>query len=175
MAERAAMIQMISFIGSGLFSGIFSVAMPLVVLAGCANHPCRQMDAAKTADTAMTSGAQNMSGGEKSVSANSASSAALVGGTTSGPAPAAAKSGAKGETVKVFKYDGSRQCEPGTGVSAAVMQAKELAGIKVISSEHRSDGRMRAQACGMPTGMINVYEIDIADLPKAEKQGFKKI
>lgn len=75
--------------------------------------------------------------------------------------------------IKVYKADGSVQCEQGTGTSASDMQ-KQLGDIKVYSAENKSDGLIRIQMCGTPTGNCNVYEINESDLAKAEKLGFKK-
>ena len=74
--------------------------------------------------------------------------------------------------VTIFKDDGSLQCGMGQAISPETMQ-KELDDIKVFKSENRSDGLMHIQACGTPTGRINVYEIRQVDLDKASKKGFK--
>lgn len=76
------------------------------------------------------------------------------------------------ETVKVFKYDDSRQCGMGAAVPLEVME-KELVGIKAIAREHLSDGMMRMQLCGASTGMANVYTIPYKELKKAEDKGFR--
>lgn len=75
----------------------------------------------------------------------------------------------------VFKADGSLQCQMGTGTPVDAM-AKTLTakGITVYSSENRHDGLMHIQACGTPTGMINVYEISKNRLEDALELGFKK-
>ncbi len=78
----------------------------------------------------------------------------------------------KGETVRVFKSDGSLQCEPKTGKALEEM-AKELGPLKIFSQEKLHDGKMRIQMCGTPTGQSNVYEIAKEDLAKAEVVGFK--
>jgi len=75
--------------------------------------------------------------------------------------------------VFVYKYDGSKQCEKGTGTELKSMAA-ELSSIKVFSMSKKSDGQIRVQVCGALTGMANVYEISSADLAKAEALGFKK-
>ena len=82
----------------------------------------------------------------------------------------------KGATARVFvfKEDGSRQCGMGQAVRPEVMQ-KELEGIEVFSSDNRSDGMMHIQACGAPTGRINVYEIRQVDLDRALKKGFRSL
>ncbi len=89
----------------------------------------------------------------------------------------ATQSGSPDETgplkVRVYKSDGSRQCEKRTGRSVESME-RELAGIPVHHREKRSDGLMHIQVCGSPTGMINIYEIDSSNLKKAEERGFKK-
>lgn len=80
------------------------------------------------------------------------------------------------EHVLVSKVDGSLQCNMGKGVALDEM-AQELtkAGITVYSSENRHDGLMHIQACGTPTGQINVYEIADSDLPEALKLGFREL
>ncbi len=75
--------------------------------------------------------------------------------------------------IMIFKYDGSQQCKPGSGVSVEKM-AKELKGIQIYSSLKKSDGLMHIQVCGSMTGMANVYEISSENLTQAEKLGFKK-
>lgn len=77
------------------------------------------------------------------------------------------------DTVKVYKYDGSLQCGMGKAIAIAEMQ-KELQGIIVYSNENKSDGLMRTQVCGSPTGKANVYEIDRSQLTEAKKRGFKE-
>jgi hypothetical protein len=82
------------------------------------------------------------------------------------------KKGAVMKSVKVFKPDGSLQCNQGQSISIKEMQA-DLKDIKVISSEKKHDGLMRIQVCGQPTGMSNVFEIPDLDLDKAKERGFK--
>src|SRR6185312_7818278 len=77
------------------------------------------------------------------------------------------------DTVKVYKYDGSLQCGMGKPIAITDMQ-KELQGITVYSTENKSDGLMRTQVCGSPTGKANVYEIDRSQLTEAKKRGFKE-
>jgi len=77
------------------------------------------------------------------------------------------------KTIKVYKFDGSKQCDNLPGASLDDM-AKELASVKIISSEKKHDGLMRIQVCGQPTGQCNVYEILEADWSIAEKAGFKR-
>ena len=76
-------------------------------------------------------------------------------------------------TVKVYKYDNSRQCGQGKALDLEDM-AKQLKNVKVISQEKKNDGMMRIQMCGAPTGVANVYEIDQKDLKKAVKAGFRE-
>ena len=75
--------------------------------------------------------------------------------------------------VKVFKPDGTLQCNQGQKLGLDAM-VKELIGIQIFSSENKHDGLMRIQVCGQPTGTCNVYEILEADLDQAIKFGFKK-
>lgn len=76
------------------------------------------------------------------------------------------------DRVQVYKYDGSLQCGMGKAISVADMQ-KDLKDIKVYSSVNKTDGLMRIQQCGTPTGTANVYEIEKKDLEAAKKLGFK--
>ncbi len=92
-------------------------------------------------------------------------------------APSALPGSSAGEKlmtkVKIFKADGTLQCNQGKKITIDSM-AKELAGIKIYSSESLHDGLMRIQMCGKPTGQNNVFEIDSTDLQKALSLGFKK-
>jgi hypothetical protein len=75
--------------------------------------------------------------------------------------------------VKIYKFDGSLQCNQGKKVSPDDM-AKELKDIPIYSRDNKHDGLMRIQLCGKPTGYCNVFEIDAEKLPQAEKLGYKK-
>jgi hypothetical protein len=76
------------------------------------------------------------------------------------------------KTVKVFKLDGSLQCNQGSPISLETMKS-ELSGVKIITSEKRNDGMMRIQVCGQPTGQCNIFEIAESDLEAAKAKGFK--
>jgi len=75
--------------------------------------------------------------------------------------------------VRVFKYDGSKQCGMAEATPIEKMQS-ELRDLKVYSAQNLPDGLMHIQACGTPTGRANVYEIDRKDLAAAKKLGFKE-
>ena len=80
------------------------------------------------------------------------------------------------ETIRarVYKSDGSRQCEKRPGIALDVME-RELAGIVVHNREKRKDGLMHIQICGSPSGMINLFEIDAGFVKQAEQRGFKRL
>lgn len=78
------------------------------------------------------------------------------------------------DRVRVYKYDGSLQCGKGKAVSPEDMQKKDLKDIQVYSAANKSDGMMRIQLCGSPTGKANVYEIDRSQLSESKKRGFKE-
>jgi hypothetical protein len=78
-----------------------------------------------------------------------------------------------GDRMRVFKSDGSLQCEDGPGVTPEKMSS-DLKEISVYKSFKMNDGLMRAQLCGTATGQVNVFEIDRSDLPKAQKLGFRE-
>ncbi len=73
----------------------------------------------------------------------------------------------------VFKPDGSLQCGMGKKIDPNEMK-KELGSMQVFSAVSKSDGLMRIQLCGHPTGQNNVFEISEKDLDQALKLGFKK-
>jgi PBP1b-binding outer membrane lipoprotein LpoB len=73
--------------------------------------------------------------------------------------------------IKVAKPDGTLQCSQGKEISIADMQ-KDLKAILVFSSANQTDGMIRIQMCGTPTGHHNVYEILESDLAEAIKYGF---
>ena len=77
------------------------------------------------------------------------------------------------DRVRVYKYDGSKQCGMADGFSLEEMK-KELKEISVLSAKKKADGLMHIQMCGAATGMANVYEIDKKDIGAAVKQGFKE-
>jgi hypothetical protein len=130
----------------------------VLALSGCAAHPCREPRAPeldltkKAASTAPTNAAAE----ELKKAAESTSSQ-----------PAA--------HVRVYKADGSRQCEKFKKAISLETMERELAGISVYAREKRSDGLMHIQICGSPTGMINLYEIDSGFLKQAEQRGFKRL
>lgn len=73
--------------------------------------------------------------------------------------------------VRIYKSDGSRQCEGG-GISPEAMK-KELQGIRVYAAEKQTlHGMMFPAVCGGQTGSINVYTIAEQDLSEAGKRGF---
>nr|MBV6629144.1 hypothetical protein [Oceanococcus sp. HetDA_MAG_MS8] len=75
-------------------------------------------------------------------------------------------------TIKVFKSDGSSQCQNnGTSVEEMQMELVE-AGIDVICGQKGNDGGFYCAACGCPTGDINVYTINAANQADAESLGF---
>jgi hypothetical protein len=82
---------------------------------------------------------------------------------------------AAGETTKIAKSNGAKQCEP-YRISPATM-SKELTahGIKVLSATCGTDGMMHAAVCGGDAGEINIFEIPAGDLGNAKSLGFKPL
>lgn len=79
------------------------------------------------------------------------------------------------EPTKVFKYDGSVQCQS-SGIPLKKM-AQELLrkGIDVSCSHKAHDGMMRPAVCGAGTGNLNVYRINPENLADAEALGFASV
>lgn len=140
------------------FRVIVAISLFLVIgssVAGCSSRPCREPRIPELDQTQTRTGSVPPTGG-------------AVANTTASETDVTTP-----VRVRVYKPDGSRQCEKRTGRTVDSME-RELAGIPVHHREKRSDGLMHIQVCGSPTGMINLYEIDSSNLKKAEERGFKK-
>lgn len=83
--------------------------------------------------------------------------------------------------VLMERADGSRQCEArfDSQVTSRLIRSvkKELrrAGLKALEVRHEaSDGKMRVQVCGAPTGAVIRIRIQEKDEEKAARLGFSK-
>ncbi len=77
--------------------------------------------------------------------------------------------------IKVYKYDGSVQCDV-AGIAPEVMRQELInAGIDVICSQKGSDGLLYAASCGQGTGAINIYTIHSPNLIDAEALGYRNV
>ena len=76
-------------------------------------------------------------------------------------------------TVQIYKYDGSLQCQPDSGISLDEM-GKELTdkGIPILKSAKKTDGMRHITLCNASTGIVNVFEIDSTNYDAATKLGF---
>lgn len=133
----------------------------IVLAVGCSSHPCREPRAPELDRTNKTDKKDSVTG------VVTAQPSLLGKGSAAGDAAA--------ETVhiRVYKPDGSRQCEKRTGVPVDVME-RELAGISVFGREKRKDGLMHIQVCGSPSGIVNIFEIEQSFFKQAEQRGFKR-
>lgn len=78
--------------------------------------------------------------------------------------------------IEVGRPDGSRQCEPDSGVPIDAMIATlHDAGVTVHGSRSAHDGLNRIAVCGAPTGRFHLFLIDPADLATAEGLGFRPV
>lgn len=77
--------------------------------------------------------------------------------------------------IKVYKYEGSIQCD-NAGVELDTM-ALELIniGIDVVCSQKGHDGMVRATVCGGDTGNVNIFKINRVNFPDAESIGFESV
>jgi len=79
------------------------------------------------------------------------------------------------DTVKVYRSDGSLQCEGG-GITPETMRATlESAGIAVQCAQAGHDGNMHITVCGSPTGNINVFTIEKRQAEGARIIGFAPV
>lgn len=82
----------------------------------------------------------------------------------------------KEETVLVFKYKGSVQCAPESGIPLEDMLSELTdANISVHCSSVANDGNAVVALCGAGTGVVNVYEIATSSLIAAENLGFMNV
>jgi hypothetical protein len=79
------------------------------------------------------------------------------------------------DVIKVFKSDGSRQCESAGTPVEAMAQELTAAGIDVLCGQKGDDGLAHLTVCGAETGAINVYSIHAASQPDAEALGFAPV
>lgn len=132
--------------------------IPLLILAGCASGNCRKNQAEASTVTAPEGTPPTATSATTAKDAKSPSKESTM-----------AK---PNDRVRVFKYDGSLQCNQGKAVPLETMK-KELKDIRVFGAENKADSLMRIQQCGTPTGRANVYEIAREDLDAAKKLGFQ--
>ena len=79
------------------------------------------------------------------------------------------------ESIVMERSDGSKQCEPKPKAARVIKGAKrELSkqGIRVQEIKMGHDGKMYAQMCGAPTGVVVQIRIQSSDRAKAESLGF---
>ncbi len=76
--------------------------------------------------------------------------------------------------VKMYRPDGSLQCEKGSGMSLDEAK-KEWANLdlEVLEAQVRPDGLMHIQQCGKPTGNVFVIRIALEHQEKALNLGWK--
>ncbi len=77
----------------------------------------------------------------------------------------------------VQRPDGSRQCDESGSVHSLKQGAAELskAGVSVLKFKKSSDGKVRIQMCGAPTGKTHAYRIKRESLEKALTLGFVEV
>jgi hypothetical protein len=81
---------------------------------------------------------------------------------------------ASADAREVFKPEGSRQCEPDSGVAEGALRAElEALRIPVLAYRSGHDGRFYPAVCGAPTGRIHVFSIPASAVPAAEARGYR--
>ena len=78
-------------------------------------------------------------------------------------------------TVEVYKYDGSLKCMGGGTDVDSMAQELTANQVPVLAAYKDTDGYYHGEACGMGTGIINVYEINRSKLEIALKLGFMEL
>ncbi|MEJ2681083.1 MAG: hypothetical protein P8176_05515 [Gammaproteobacteria bacterium] len=90
--------------------------------------------------------------------------------------PLLGKSDLAGQTIWVQKADGSIQCAPPIDKAASLdAQQRELvlAGVDVLSSD--CGAKATDMACGLPTGGINFFRINVVNSTTANDLGFETV
>lgn len=82
------------------------------------------------------------------------------------PAPAPAN------LIKVYKYQGSLQCQGGGEPLGQMRRQLIKLGVKVLVGQCGVDGLAYPAVCGAPDGRINIFTIQRQGLAKAQAQGF---
>lgn len=77
--------------------------------------------------------------------------------------------------IWVARKDGATSCGtvPGQSLEEGAAELQKQ-GVKVLGSRKGNDGKMHALSCGMPTGSMNVYQIERQDVTKALSLGFQE-
>lgn len=77
-------------------------------------------------------------------------------------------------SIWLGRPDGSRSCEPESGMNKAQVLAsfKEM-GIRVLAIAWGSDGKVRAMMCGLPTGRWVGVKVATRDRVNAEATGWR--
>jgi hypothetical protein len=84
-----------------------------------------------------------------------------------------------GERTWVRRADGTLQCgrDRAAAAEASLKRGEEQlakAGVPVLARQKASDGKMRAQVCGAPTGGEDAYLVPRAAVKKAQALGFRE-
>ena len=77
--------------------------------------------------------------------------------------------------TKVYKSDGSVQCE-NTGIDLDVMGLElSNAGIDYTCAQKGNNGLVYAQICGGATGLINIYTLNTKNIEDIHALGFESV
>ncbi|HPY40826.1 MAG TPA: hypothetical protein PLM98_09920 [Thiolinea sp.] len=74
--------------------------------------------------------------------------------------------------IKIYKYQGSLQCQGGGEPLSQMYRQLLKAGVKVIAVNCGVDGLIYPAVCGAPDGHISIFTIPRKSLVKAQAQGF---
>lgn len=74
--------------------------------------------------------------------------------------------------IKIYKYQGSLQCQGGGEPLSQMRRQLTRAGVKVLAGSCGVDGLMYPSVCGAADGKINIFTIQRKGLTKAQAQGF---
>jgi|GEM_PF-2859297 len=85
-----------------------------------------------------------------------------------------ASSVASSKSIWLGRPDGSRSCQPDSGLTREkVLASFKEVGIRIQALARGNDGKMRAQMCGMPTGRWVGVRIAESDRVNAEATGWR--
>lgn len=79
------------------------------------------------------------------------------------------------DTVSLFRYAGSSQCEAGTATLSSVRRQFTQAGVPVRELTCGVDGKVRASMCGVSDGKLFIVDVAPADAQSAAALGFQPL
>jgi hypothetical protein len=79
------------------------------------------------------------------------------------------------DTVSLYRYAGSSQCEPASSTISTVRRQFSQAGVPLREASCGVDGKARASMCGVSDGKLFIVDVAPADAGSAAALGFQPL